>query len=195
MAGKKQGKTFELCDGTVVISKLEQMETKIIYARGCCFVLLRLGWYRRVPGPEYAEEQPYHLELASQRRMLHATCAHGERTRLPTGTVARHNPIVKRAKAREGGRIFVPFLGDGVIFCLLFYLCMEVQGCVDGYCVCGGATGDSWDRRAVQLRFFVPAPDCDFLLHDLSATAATTQGHATDARQSEKRRQRCPARR
>src|SRR2546430_9527287 len=159
MAGKKQRKTFELRDGTVVISKLEQMETKIIYARGRRLVLLCLGWYRRVPGPEYAEEQPYHLELASQRRMLHATCAYGERTRLPTGTVARHNPIVKRAKAREGGRIFVPFLGDGVIFCLLFYLCMEVQGCVDGYCVCGGATGGSRCRWTIQFRFFVFSPD------------------------------------
>jgi len=73
MARKEQRKTFEFCDGTIVISKLEQMETKIVHPCRCHLVLLCLGWHRRVPGPEYAEEQPHDLELASQRRMLHAT--------------------------------------------------------------------------------------------------------------------------
>src|SRR5215831_18032548 len=115
MPGKEQRKTFELRNGTVVISKLEQMETKIVHTRGRRLVLLCLSWHRRVPSPEYAEEQPYHLELASQRRMLHATCSHGERTRQPAGTVARHTPIVNRAKARGGWKGFCPCLFWGTM--------------------------------------------------------------------------------
>jgi hypothetical protein len=62
MAGKEQRKTFELRDGTVVISELEQREAKIVHPRGRRLALLCLGWHRRVPGPEYTEAQPHHLE-------------------------------------------------------------------------------------------------------------------------------------
>ena len=80
MPGKEQRKTFELRDGTVVISKLEQMETKIVHSRGRRLVLLCLGWHRCIPSPKDAEQQADHLELASQRRMLHATCTHSKKT-------------------------------------------------------------------------------------------------------------------
>ena len=104
------------------------METKIVHARVRRLALLCLGWHRRVPGPEDAEEQPHHLELASQRRMLHATCTHDEKTRRTAGTVARHNLVVNQGQGerRVAGILTVPFVGDSAIVCPLFDLCMEV---------------------------------------------------------------------
>lgn len=128
MPGKEQRKTFELRDSTVVVSKLKQMETKIVHSRGRRPGLLCLGWYRRMPNPEDAKEQPDHLELTSQRRILHATCIHSEKPRRIVGTVAGHNLVVNQAQGERGvaGILTVPFVGDNAIVCPLFDLCMEV---------------------------------------------------------------------
>src|SRR5215510_1323266 len=142
MAGKEERKTFKLRDGPVVIAKLEQMETKIVHERVRRLALLGLSEHRRMPGPEYAEEQPDHRELASQQRILHATCIHCTRTRRLAGTLTRHHLVVNRASPSRVQRILpVPFLGHSVILIPLFYICMEVRGCVDGHFVCGGVTG------------------------------------------------------
>ena len=55
---------------------------------------------------------------------------------------SKAHPVVNQGQGRRvAGILTVPFLGDSAIVCLLFDLCMEVQGCVDGHCVCGGVTG------------------------------------------------------
>ena len=88
MVRKQQRKTFELRDGTVVIAKVEQVQTKVIHRRISRSLLLCLGspWCRS--GPEQPYQETHYLESMAQRSTPHATSTHNLRLEPLTDTIS-----------------------------------------------------------------------------------------------------------